>query len=179
MYGIDRVTKWFDYDLVSAYTTAMCLLDHPNYAKGRFVEPTELKNWSPEELLYSYTIITGSFRFPKETKYPSIPVRLDDDTTVYPLEGVCTLTGAELLCAYNQGCVVKMKEVYTIPFHTRSAEKQKESVLQSHKNEKFKTVSGLISGVNFLKSVTPTDSIDSTDSTDSTMFESIDEMSKP
>ena len=77
----------------------MCLLDHPDYSQGSVIDPKELNNWSPEKILYSYTIIKGSFKFPEGTKYPSIPVRADETTTVYPLEGNCIITGAELLCA--------------------------------------------------------------------------------
>lgn len=44
MIGVDESTEWFDYDLKSAYTTAMCLLDHPNYKAGRFIKPSDLRN---------------------------------------------------------------------------------------------------------------------------------------
>lgn len=33
MYGVDTVTNWIDYDLVSAYTTAMACLGNPVYNK--------------------------------------------------------------------------------------------------------------------------------------------------
>jgi len=51
-------------------------------------------------------------------------VRLDETTTIYPLSGECILTGAELLCAYNQGCRIRVESVYTIPF-TKASEKEK------------------------------------------------------
>lgn len=106
MFGIDETKQWFDYDLISAYTTGMCMLDHPDYSKGVNVNLEDFCKWSFDDILYSYTIIKGTFKFPKNTKYPSIPVKTDENSTIYPLEGDCLLTGAELLCAYNQGCQI-------------------------------------------------------------------------
>lgn len=34
---------------------------------------------------------------------------------MYPLEGEATLTGSEYLLARNQGCDIKLKEIYLIP----------------------------------------------------------------
>lgn len=123
-----------DYDLKSAYTTAMCMLDHPYYPQGRRLTLDELNELSPKDLLYSYTIIKGTFAFPSTTKYPSIAVRVDEDTTVYPLNGSCVLTGSELLCAYNQGCKVKVEDIYTIPFYG-SLDSSKNAVSNVHKEE--------------------------------------------
>jgi hypothetical protein len=116
MYGVDEETKWFDYDLTSAYTTVMCLLGHPDYKKGRILRDKEFKLLNDMELLYSYTIIKGKFKFPDTVKYPSIPCFLDELTTIYPLEGECSLTGSEYLTAKKQGCEIDVELVYYIPF---------------------------------------------------------------
>ena len=42
MYGSDDKTCWFDYDLVSAYTTAMAHLNLPSYYKGHLINPDDL-----------------------------------------------------------------------------------------------------------------------------------------
>lgn len=44
MYGCDESTKFFDYDLTSAYTTGMADLPLPDYHRGRLLKPSELKD---------------------------------------------------------------------------------------------------------------------------------------
>lgn len=126
MYGVDRKTSMIDYDLKSAYTTGMCILDHPYYTRGKNLTLEELNEMDPSDILYSYLIVKATFKFPKNTKYPSIPVRADESTTVYPLEGACVLTGAELLCAYNQKCRIMVESAYVIPFYMRTKQKEHE-----------------------------------------------------
>ena len=117
MYGIDRETVWFDYDLSSAYTTVMALIGQPDYAKYRKITLNDLNKLSREEILYSYIIISTEFEFPRETKYPSIPCYVDANSTIYPLQGQAVLTGAEYLLAQSQCCKLKVKEIHYLPFH--------------------------------------------------------------
>lgn len=116
MYGIDRVTKWFDYDLTSAYTSILYKAGHPNYAAATVLTEDSLKQLTKEEILNSYTIIKCFFKFPNWVKFPSIPVYVDETTTVYPLEGQAILTGAEYLLAKSQSCQLKIEEIYRVPF---------------------------------------------------------------
>lgn len=118
MYGIDKTTTWYDYDLVSAYTTAMALLGDPYYKKLKHLTETELKTMNDDDILYSYIIIKTGFEFDSKIKYPSIPCFMDKDTTVYPLKGEAILTGAEYLVARNMGCKFTFKEIILIPFRT-------------------------------------------------------------
>ena len=39
MYGAEDNTYWYDYDLVSAYTTAMAYLSLPSYRDGHLINP--------------------------------------------------------------------------------------------------------------------------------------------
>jgi hypothetical protein len=94
----------------------MAGLGHPNYAEGCRLTLTDLKKMTPREIVFSYLIIKANFSFPDNLKYPSIPCYVDENTTVYPLAGECTLTGAEYLLALNQGCVFKISEIFYIPF---------------------------------------------------------------
>jgi hypothetical protein len=57
MYGINTDTVWFDYDLISAYTTVLAGAGHPNYDASSSLDDTELKNLSNDEILNSYTVI--------------------------------------------------------------------------------------------------------------------------
>jgi hypothetical protein len=128
MYGTDEQTIWYDYDLISAYTTAMADLGLPAYQLGELVseedfyeligssldqkdvKPTKLKN-----LLEDYYIINATFTFPKKVKYPSIPCYIDETTTIYPLSGSCLLTGPEYILAISQGCEIRIKSIFSIP----------------------------------------------------------------
>jgi hypothetical protein len=127
MYGTDEQTTWFDYDLVSAYTTAMSDLSLPYYQLGRLMSEKDFNDWievsdKPKEkpaklevLMEGYYIINGTFEFPEDVKYPSIPCYIDETTTVYPLRGSGLLTGPEYVLAINQGCEIKIISVFYIP----------------------------------------------------------------
>ena len=118
MFGVDRDTVWYDYDLVSAYTTVMAMAGHPDYASCRRITLSELKSLSREEVLFSYLIINADFKFPVGTKYPSIPCTVDENCTVYPLRGNCVITGAEYLLAISQKCELKIHDIYLTPFQS-------------------------------------------------------------
>jgi hypothetical protein len=116
MYGCDSNTLWYDYDLISAYTTALSLIGDPDYKNCKTITLEKLTSFSDEEIIKSFTIIQTSFKFPPSVKYPSIPCYIDESSTVYPLEGHCVLTGAEYILARNQGCVFNITEIFHIPF---------------------------------------------------------------
>lgn len=115
MYGTDTETKWFDYDLVSAYTTGMTDLPLPDYYKAQLIQ-SNILDWSDKQLMGGYLIADCEFSFPSDTKYPSIPCYVDKTTTVYPLNGNAFLTGPELLLAKKQGAKLTIKSAfYTHP----------------------------------------------------------------
>jgi hypothetical protein len=117
MYGVDQERIWYDYDLVSAYTTAMAHLGTPDYQSFSMTQdPSNISKILSEELISNYIIIKAFFNFPSKTKYPSIPCFVDENTTVYPLTGECFLTGAEYLLAKSQGCEIKIQTVIKVPF---------------------------------------------------------------
>jgi len=118
MYGIDRTTVWYDYDLTSAYTTVMALIGQPDYKNYRRMSISELEQLSRDEILYSYVIINTDFEFPSDTKYPSIPCYVDENCTIFPLRGKGVLTGAEYLLAKIQGCKLQIKDIHYLPFLT-------------------------------------------------------------
>lgn len=124
MYGVDNDTMWFDYDLTSAYTTAMAALGNPDYNKGRMITVKQLEKMSFNEVLYSYIIMKVKFKFKSKTKYPSIPVHIDETTSVYPLEGESILTGAEYLLAKSQKCELKISDIYYLPFERTKKERE-------------------------------------------------------
>ena len=115
MYGAEDDTYWFDYDLTSAYTTGMTDLSLPDYQAAHLIDFEKVKLWTNEQLMQGYLIINGSFKFPSNVKYPSIPCYIDEASTIYPLEGSCLLTGPEFIVARNQGCEFKVKSSFYIP----------------------------------------------------------------
>lgn len=115
MFGCDHRSLWYDYDLVSAYTTGMTHLALPDYARGGSIDSQKVLKLSNVELLQGYYIINCSFKFPDSVKYPSIPCYIDKTTTVYPLSGKAMLTGPEFLLARNQNCEIKIKSTFYIP----------------------------------------------------------------
>jgi hypothetical protein len=118
MFGIDRDTNWVDYDLTSAYTTVLSMAGHPDYDGLQRLTLAELQSMKPEEILYSYLIVHAKFKFPTDTKYPSIPCYVDENCTVYPLQGSCVITGSEYLLALKQQCCFEVEDIYIIPFAT-------------------------------------------------------------
>jgi hypothetical protein len=57
MFGIDKETMWYDYDLTIAYTTVMFMARQPDYGQYRRLSQNDLNKMSHEEILYSYLIL--------------------------------------------------------------------------------------------------------------------------
>ena len=136
MYGVDENVdrKWIDYDLISAYTTAMATMGNPDYNKGRVISVKELNEMCFKDILYSYIILAAKFKFKEEILYPSIACFENEkgDTVCFPRIGEEILTGPEYILAKSQGCKLKITDIYYIPF-----EKDKEGNLI---NQPFKGI---------------------------------------
>lgn len=125
MYGYNSSDKmWYDYDLVSAYTTGMSLLGNPDYRLGKILTVKEFNDLKWKEILESYTVLNVSFQFPDDTKYPSIPCNIDENTTIYPLRGSSVITGIDYLLAKSQKCKIIINEIYRIPFESKRYDKK-------------------------------------------------------
>ena len=97
---------------MKVYTTVLSTAGHPDYKMGTRINSEALKFIPTENLLNSYTIIRCSFEFPESIKFPSIPVYVDETSTVYPLKGSdVILTGAEYILAKNQNCKFEFDEI--------------------------------------------------------------------
>lgn len=72
------------------------------------------------------------FEFPEDTLYPSIPVYVDETTTVYPLKGKACLTGFEIVTALQQECKLKFIAGIAIPFRVKVVD-ENDSVYKSDK----------------------------------------------
>jgi hypothetical protein len=114
MYGVDEHTEWFDYDLVSAYTTGMSHMSLPDYFRAGLLNESNVNKMNEKQLLNGYLIINAKFNFPDSVKYPSIPCYIDKTTTVYPLKGEAFITGPEFILARSQGCKFFIKSAFYI-----------------------------------------------------------------
>lgn len=156
MYGSENETIWYDYDLISAYTTVMAKAGHPLYENIQNLTEIQLNSFTPEEILYSYILIKCDFEFQKNIKFPSIPCFVDETTTVYPLKGSGILTGAEYLLAKSQNCEITIKEIIYIPFSSGDypfkeiikelQEKRREHPKNSISNFMYKEIANSIYG---------------------------------
>jgi len=69
-----------------------------------------------EGLINSYTALKIKFKFPDTVKYPNLPVRLDLNSVIFPLEGETFCTGVEFVLAMNLKCEIEILGGVYIPF---------------------------------------------------------------
>lgn len=113
----------YDYDLPGAYPTALSLLSYPNYNEGFWVhnrKAVEFMNYYLEEyktdIVHSFGSFWVRFKFPKEVKFPCLPVRLDHTSLIYPSEGISNCTGIEIFLAVTLGAEVDIILGYVYPW---------------------------------------------------------------
>jgi hypothetical protein len=91
-------------------------MKEPDIKRAKSITREQLDSMAHEnEVINSYIIMKGRFTF-GSVKYPSIPVSVDKDTTIFPETGDCILTGAEYVLAINQGCKLELDSIFLIPF---------------------------------------------------------------
>jgi len=78
------------------------------------------------KLLKSYTALKIKFKFPDTVKYPNLPVRLDLNSVIFPLEGETFCTGLEFYLAIQLQCQIEILGGVYIPFKP-STEKIKDT----------------------------------------------------
>ena len=110
-YGFDLENEWYDYDLTSAYTTALALAGEPDYESLQIIPssytPDDLKAFiNSEQLFNSYSTFHVDFEFQADVIYPNLPVHLDKTLTVYPSAGTSYTNGLSLKVALDNGCNV-------------------------------------------------------------------------
>jgi len=71
-----------------------------------------------ELLIRSYTALKIKFKFPDTVKYPNLPVRLDLNSVIFPLEGETFCTGNEFYLAMRLNCQIEILGGVYIPFIT-------------------------------------------------------------
>ena len=100
---------FYDYDLPSAYTTSMLELRPLDYQNA--YQTNNIEDFIGDVL----GIARVSFRFPRETRFPSLPVRTNNGI-LFPLEGVSICSAPEIEVAKNMGAELIIEKGVVIPW---------------------------------------------------------------
>ena len=110
LYGIHRAPAdrvWHDYDLASAYPTAMVLVPDPDYSQPPGVLTGRLGRGmiGPTSWAFGYV----HFRFPQDVFYPCLPIKDDAGRgLVFPREGQTWASAPELWLALEMGAQIDL-----------------------------------------------------------------------
>ena len=102
-FGPGYEADWFDYDLASAYPTAMSLIGLPNWEKPRITY--DIEDFQDNTFGFVY----ASFKFPDNIRYPCIPVRTDNGL-IFPLSGKSFFCAPELSLARRLGAEITIDQ---------------------------------------------------------------------
>lgn len=100
---------WTDYDLSSAYPTAMGLIRKPDWKKA-FVT-TRASDFQADTL----GVANLEFEFPEDVRFPVIPVRTDNGL-VFPRKGVSDCASPEIALALSLGAKLKIRHGVVVPY---------------------------------------------------------------
>jgi hypothetical protein len=104
--------NWTDYDLSSAYPTAMALIGLPDWKN--LYNSTQVDEFTPTTL--GYALI--DFEFPSNTRYPCIPVRTEGGL-IFPLTGNrVSCCAPEIAVAIKLGAKITIHDGVIVPHDT-------------------------------------------------------------
>ncbi|NOD84032.1 hypothetical protein GS611_07230 [Ruegeria sp. HKCCD6119] len=99
---------WYDYDLTSAYPTAMALIGEPDWDTITHITSTDELlggGLTVEDLAFANV----DFEFPEDVRYPVLPVRTENGL-LFPRKGNSTTHISEILLAKKLGAKIKLVE---------------------------------------------------------------------
>lgn len=102
---------WTDYDLSSAYPTAMALIGFPDWQNIRVSNAVE--DFTPETL----GIACVDFEFPESVRFPTLPVRTDNGL-VFPRKGTSDCSSPEIALAHSLGATLKIRHGVIVPYRS-------------------------------------------------------------
>jgi hypothetical protein len=109
-FGPTIIGVFNDFDLAGAYTTGMVDLRHIDY--DNYWYSKNPADFVGHVLGFAYV----RFAFPKDTRFPSLPVRNFQGGLVYPLTGLSYCTAPEIEVALNLGCKIAILHGVIIPW---------------------------------------------------------------
>jgi len=111
IFGITWKDEWSDWDLTSAYPTAMSMIGEANWKESKWDYSQEtFKKLSMTDLGF-YQV---EFEFPSEVRYPCLPVRTPSGI-IFPIKGrsICGLQEVKL--AYNLKAKITVIQSVVVP----------------------------------------------------------------
>jgi len=107
----EGISLFREFDLIGAYAVAMASIGMPDWT--RMHDGNDLSEFRPGVLGISRV----SFRFPNETRFPSLPVVAPNDYgLIYPLEGEAYVTASEIAVARRQGATIDILDGVIVPW---------------------------------------------------------------
>jgi len=88
-------------------------------------------------LFKSYTALKVEFSFPETVQYPVLPVRLDESSIFYPLNGISYCTGHEILLAISLNCRIRILGGVFIPLTSGYRKLGSIRKMSSHSTDKL------------------------------------------
>jgi hypothetical protein len=107
-FGPGTEDDWYDYDLSSAYPTAMSLIGKPDWKKIRHTE--NLDDLTSSRLGFACV----DFEFPDTVRFPTLPVRTSNGL-VFPLKGTSYCCSPELAAAVELGATLTIRNGCVVP----------------------------------------------------------------
>jgi hypothetical protein len=107
-FGPTKSDEWVDYDLRSAYPTALASVGMPQWENG--FETTKLSDFTDQALGFALV----SFEFPASTRFPTMPVRAPGKL-IFPLSGDSYATAPEIALARSLGATITIRDGFVIP----------------------------------------------------------------
>jgi len=89
-----------------------------------------------KKLIKSYTALKIKFKFPDTVKYPNLPVRLDLNSVIFPLEGETFCTGIEFYLAMELKCQIEILGGVYIPFIPSKNQQEEKKNVPGERKEK-------------------------------------------
>ncbi|PTP27537.1 DNA polymerase [Vibrio splendidus] len=114
MFGAPPIADYNDFDLAGAYTTALVDIKPVDFSKSRL--STNVEDYLNHKMGFAYV----KFKFPENTRFPSLPVRTDLYGLYYPLEGISYCTAPEIEVAHNMGCDLDIQFGVIVPWVEKS-----------------------------------------------------------
>ncbi|WP_424832993.1 DNA polymerase [Ruegeria sp.] len=97
---------WYDYDLTSAYPSAMALIGVPDWSSVREIRDTH-ELFSGELVHGDLAFANVNFEFPDDVRYPVLPVRTENGL-VFPRKGNSSTHVSEIFLAQQLGADIEL-----------------------------------------------------------------------
>lgn len=107
-FGPTTIDDWQDYDLTSAYPTALASVGVPAWENGH--ETTDLNEFLDQNI----GVARVRFKFPESVRYPVLPVRAPGKL-IFPLTGESFATAPEICLAHSLGAEITIINGFVIP----------------------------------------------------------------